>query len=347
MALWTDIVEPAELTGYARAALADYEQARGTLARFLPNREVADVVVRFVMGQTGLIETAQFRAFDAEPEVGKTPSGKRVTLELPALGQELPVTEYLQLRQRNASDDAIRAQLFDYTARAARAVSETIERLRGIVLNTGKATINPTNFGGAFQSDDDFGRSAGHSVTAAAVWSTDTTDILGDIQSWSDTYLTDNGVLPGAFLTSTRVVRNMAKSKQFATALVSGSSRPASLADVNATLAGNDLPQIVTYDRRVSVGGTSTKVIPDDRFMLLPAPVETDDFEGTELGATFWGQTLTSMDPSYSIEDVDQPGVVVGAYRNEKPPMIAQIISDAIGMPVLANADLSFVADVL
>jgi len=347
MALWTDIVEPAELTGYARAALADYEASRGTLARYLPNREVADIAVRFVQGQTGLVETANFRAYDAEPEVGKTPSGKRVTLELPALGQELPVTEYVQLRQRNASDDAIRAQLFNYTGRAARAVSETIERLRGIVLNTGKATINPANFGGAFQSDDDFGRSAGHTVAAAALWSVDTTDILGDIQAWSDTYLTDNGVLPGSFLTSTRVVRAMAKNKQFATALVSGSSRPATLADVNAILGGNGLPELVTYDRRVSVGGTSTKVIPDDRFALLPAPVETDDWEGTELGATFWGQTLTSMDERYAIEDVDQPGIVVGAYRNEKPPMIAQIISDAIGMPVLANADLSLVADVL
>ena len=50
MPLWTDIIDPAELTGYARASLADYEATRGTLAQYLPNREVADVVVRFVQG---------------------------------------------------------------------------------------------------------------------------------------------------------------------------------------------------------------------------------------------------------------------------------------------------------
>lgn len=347
MALWTDIVEPAELTGYARASLADFEQRRGTLARYLPYREVADIVARFVVGSTGLIDTAKFRAFDAEPETGRAPSGRRVTLELPALGQELPVTEYQQLRQRNASDDAIRNELFNYTARAARAVAETLELLRGVVLNTGRATINPSSFGGSFQADDDFGRSAGNSVTAAAAWSGDSVDILGDIQSYSDAFLAINGELPGSYLTSTRIVRAMAKNKQFATALVSGSSRPATLADLNATLAGNDLPQIVTYDRQVSVDGVKKRVIPDDRFLLLPAPVETDDWEGTQLGATYIGQTLTSMDADYGIADVEQPGVVVGAYRNEKPPLIAQIISDAIGMPVLANADLSFVADVL
>ena len=60
MPLWTDIIDPAELTGYARASLADYEATRGTLAQYLPNREVADVVVRFVQGSTGLVEAAQF-----------------------------------------------------------------------------------------------------------------------------------------------------------------------------------------------------------------------------------------------------------------------------------------------
>jgi hypothetical protein len=81
--------------------------------------------------------------------------------------------------------------------------------------------------------------------------------------------------------------------------------------------------------------------------MLLPAPVDTNDWQGTELGATFWGQTLTSTDPDFGLEDADQPGLVAGVYRGEKPPMIAEVISDAIAMPVLANADLSFVATVL
>ena len=43
MALWTDVVEPAELTGYARQTLEDYEAQKGSLARWLPNRTVADI----------------------------------------------------------------------------------------------------------------------------------------------------------------------------------------------------------------------------------------------------------------------------------------------------------------
>ena len=84
MTLWTDVIDPATLTGYARASLADYEANKGTLAQFLPNRDVADIVVRFVAGSTGLVNVADFRSFDAEPTIGKAPGGKRVTLELPA-----------------------------------------------------------------------------------------------------------------------------------------------------------------------------------------------------------------------------------------------------------------------
>jgi len=103
----------------------------------------------------------------------------------------------------------------------------------------------------------------------------------------------------------------------------------------------------VLYDRRVSVGGTATKALPDDRVLLLPAPVAVDDWQGTQLGATFWGRTLSSTEPGWGIAEADQPGVVAGVYRDEKPPMGIEVISDAIGLPVLANADLSLSAKVL
>lgn len=346
MALWTDIIDPADLTAYARRSLAEYEASRGTLARWLPNREVADIVVRFVAGSTGLVDVANFRAFDAEPEIGKGPGGKRVTLELPAIGQNIPVSEYNQLRLRgeNAADDAALLAITRTTDLVARAVSDAIERLRGIVIQTGRATV--TQNGYTFM-DDDFGRSAGHTVTAGALWSVAGTDALGQLTTWYDTYLAANGEEPGAIVTSTRVVRAMGALTQFATVLAGGGNRPATVADVQATVQAAGLPPIYTYDRRVSVGGVSTKVLSDDRVFLLPTPVDPNGADSTQLGATFWGQTLTSTDPDWGIAPGEQPGLVVGTYRGEKPPMIAEVISDAVALPVLANADLSFAADVL
>ena len=65
MALWTDIITPAELTGYIREDLSAVEQRRGSLARFLPNRVVPDIVVRFIAGQAGLVPEAEFHLVHA------------------------------------------------------------------------------------------------------------------------------------------------------------------------------------------------------------------------------------------------------------------------------------------
>lgn len=344
MALWTDIIDPADLTGYARASLADYEARRGTLARWLPNRDVADISVRFLKGATGLVDIADFRAYDAEPTIGKGPSGQRITLELPAIGQNIPVSEYNQLRSRgsgsSASDESILNYIQNTTDVVVRAVADAIERLRGTVLQTGRATV-------AGFMDDDFGRAAGHTVTAGTAWSNPAADALTDLQTWVDTYRDANGEEPGALVMSTRVLRAMSTLTQFKTQLLNSASRPATQRDVEDYIAAAGLPPIYVYDRRVSVAGASTKVVADDRLMLLPAPVETGDWQGTQLGATFWGQTLTSTELDWAIPDAEQPGLVAGVYRNEKPPMIAEVISDAIALPVLANANLSFTADVL
>lgn len=343
MALWTDIIDPATLTGYARASLADYEAKRGTLARWLPNRVVPSIDVRFTAGSFGLVDVADFRAYDAEPTIGKAPSGKRITLELPALGQNIPVSEYNQLRANGAqpSEETVLGTIERTTDTVVRAVADSLERLRGTVLTTGRATV-------AGFMDDDFGRASGNTVTAATPWSTATADALGDLTTWSDAYRDTNGDAPGAIVMSTRVLRAMAALNQMRTQLASGSTRPATTQDVQDTVAANGLPPIYLYDRRVSVAGTATKVVPDDRVLLLPEPVaDVNDWQGTQLGATYWGRTLSSMESDWDIPEADQPGLVTGVYRGEKPPMIAEVISDAIGMPVLANANLSFAADVL
>lgn len=346
MALWTDIITPQELTGYARAALSDYEASRGTLAQWLPNREVSDIVVRFLAGAAGLVDVADFRAYDAEPTIGSLPPRKRTTIELPAVGRNIPVTEYNQLRARNSapSDEAVRETILNATYVAARAVADAVERVRGTVLSTGIATI--ANEGG-FTMADSFGRSASNDVAAGVLWSTTTADGIGNLTTWTDTYRDANGEPAGCILMSTRVLRAFARLDQNKIQLLNSASRPATTADALGVISGASLPPIIVYDRNVQVGGAKVKVLPDNKLFLLPAPSATTDWQNTELGATYWGQTLTSTIPEYTLADTDMPGLVVGAYRGEKPPMLAEVISDAIALPTLANADLSFAATVL
>jgi hypothetical protein len=345
MALWTDIIDPATLSGYARASIADYESRKGTLARWLPNRELNDIVARFVQGGTGLIDIARFRAYDAEPEIGRRPQGKRVTIELPALSVNIPVSEYEQLRLRSGtpSDGAALVTIQNTTDAVVRAIADAIERLRGIVLATGKATIDQGNF----TSDDDFGRPASHQLTAGSLWTTGSVSRLDYLTTICDVYRDTTGEDPGALLMSQRVARALAQGDEFQTQLINGSSRQPTAQQVRDTVTGAGLPDIYQYDRRVSVDGVMVRALRDDTILVLPAPVDPNDWQGTDLGATFWGRTLTSTDPDWNIADTEQPGIVTGVWRNDKPPMGLEVLSDAIALPVLANADRSLAAKVL
>lgn len=342
MGLWTDVIDPATLTGYARASLDQLEDASApfSLAQWLPRRQVSDVVVRFVAGSAGFLpDEAKFRAWDTGPEPGKGVPSKRVTLELPALGREEIVPEYDQLRIRNAGTGTVEDAILRATRNNVRAVFNTMERLRATVLSTGRATVSQDNF----HMDDDFGRTPDHDVQAATSWSDPAADRLQDLQDWSDTYELTNGVEPGALLMNRRVWRILQSGNQFQTQLINGGARRPTDQEVRNMISAAGLPDIYVYNRRTAAG----YVLPDDgTILMLPAPTSPSD-EEYELGGTFWGQTLTSADPEYSLADTEQPGLVVGTYRNDKPPLIAQVISDAIGMPVLANANLSLRAKVV
>lgn len=339
MALWTDLITPAAATGYIRTALADLEVNRKSLARWLPNVFASDITVRFVKGQNGLVAEASFRAFDAEPEIAGGLAGRRVTIELPALSQKRVISEYDQLRAKNASEAVLRNSVLKELDNVAKAIADRIERMRGTVIETGKATSTQANF----SFDDDFGRSATHTVTAPALWSLPASDRLTQINGWLEVYRTSNdGQDPGVMLMSNKAFTALASGDQFRTVLVGGATRPARLGEMSDILVGANIPPIEIYDRRTSAG----RVISDNKVIFLPAAGDPNG-DNSALGATYWGQTLTSQEASYGLADVDQPGVVAGVTKSDTIPHIAAIESDAIALPVLGNANLSFVATVL
>lgn len=337
MNVWTDIITPAELTGYIRESQAAYEVRRGSLAAFLPNRTVSDIVARFVQGETGLVPEAQFRAFDAAPELGGRKGRKRVTVDLPAIGQNIPVSEYVQLRSRNASDDEIRNEILSTADQVVQAVSDRIERQRGTVLATGKATIDQDNY----VSEDDFGRDPALTLTANTLWTEGTEGRMEQLEGWTDLYESKANVLPGVILASRRAARLLRAGDDFRVNTIGAQGQPS--ADmVNAMLGDNEIPPVMVYERKTFSG----RVLPENVVLFLPAPVETNDWQGTQLGSTVWGRTLTAQEPEFDIVAAEQPGIVAGVYRHPQPPMTAEVVSDAIGLPVLANANLSMAVKV-
>lgn len=340
MYLIDNYITPQELTGYARAALENMPDNQGRLEPFLPNRTVNDLQYRFTRGGGGLTEAATFRSYDAESGIAGRPGLTRVTGELPPISRKIRLGEYDRLRLRANGNDAIVQGIFDDADRMVAAVEARIEKARGDALYGGKITLNENGLIATI----DFGRAGGHSTAAGVAWtSASTAHPVKDLLSWVDTYVaSNNGYRPGAILMGRKVLATMGLTDEVRALLSVGATVPSivSQAQVSNMLAAFGLPPITLYDRSVNIGGSTTRVIPENAVILLPAVGDTTQ----PLGGTLWGVTAESLEPGYNLSG-DEPGIVAGSYREDDPVSIWTKAA-AISLPVLANPDLSFRATV-
>lgn len=347
--MWTDLIEPVELTGYARAALEDYErQINGSLSRWLPNQTIPDIVARFEVGGTGLQPVAEFIGYDTETPLGSLPGAQRVTIELPKLGQKRHVSEYEQLRARgNLTNVVLRPTIERHTESLVFALSDRMEYERGYALENASLLIDDET---GFRQTGDWGRAAEHEVDATDgggdYWDQTTADVVENLITWKEQYIATNGFAPGAILTSTRVFTTMMRHPEFGvlTSSLAGAPQIVTAARVNEIMQSFDLPPITVYDRQVNFKGTVTKVLSPEYMFFLPSPGGT--VGGVNLGATYWGTTLEASEPEYNIGDLDRPGIVVGTYRT-RDPIAVWVHAAAIGLAVLGDANLSLRAQVL
>ncbi|OCH80304.1 major capsid protein [Gordonia sp. UCD-TK1] len=340
--LYTETITPQELTGFARAAQEDVEASQGTLARWLPNTAVNDVVVRTVVGKSGQGSLAQYRSFDAETPIGAGGTAERKIFELLPLGLKERIGEYDQIRARGGDGAAMALGGIEAaTVRTVRAISDRLEVARGQALETAALSISEN---GLVQTPS-FGRPGGNTVTAAVLWDASSgTKILEDLLAWVVAYEDANdGVSPGALVLSRKILNVMLRDAgiRALVATAAGTPQIVSVDVLNSALSAHGLPPIFVYDRKVK----GTRVTSDKKVFLLPDAVDPNSGSNI-LGATFYGPTLEAGEPEYGIGASEQPGIVVGAYKT-KDPIGLWVHSNAIALPVLVNPVASMVATVL
>lgn len=335
-----DLIDPEDLTGWGREALADFERNQFTLSRYFPAQQTSDIVVSFGTGGGGLARTAKFRAYDTEPPVGQRETVERKTTEIPTIAEKLFLSEYQRYRLMNNTDEAVQA-VYDDTTTLMRSIAARLEVARGRALVDGALTFNEN---GLINLNMDFGRDAGHSVSTGTTWAAHASaDPLADLVSWMDTYIDTNGFAPGSILTSSTVLSHLLQNDALLGQMyVMGSPTVPSrltLEGLATHLAGYGVPPIVTNDAKVSVDGSATRVIDEDKLIFLPPD------EGAA-GATVWGTTLEAQE-ALNLTGSEQPGVVAFLEKTTQTPIQYWTAAAARAVPVLGNPDLTFVADVI
>ncbi len=342
-----DYILPTILTGFVREVPSPYALV---LNQVLPDRNINDIEAA-IDQVTRTNRAAHFRAWDAETEVGVRDSFQRTKVKLPPLGIKTPIGEQERLmleRIRTGGDnrDAYVEAIYDDATNNTKTIYNRMELARGDVLVDGKFTLTGE---GGLTLEANFGLDSSHIVSAGVAWSDhDDSHILQDLKTWVDLYIDENGEPPGKILTSNTVVNNMLLNDDIRDLFnrgnsLSGGPNLLTPQQLNQVLQAYDYPPIQQYNTKIEVDGTNQRIIPDDKFIFLPADPES-------LGFTAWGITVEALElasgqnPGLLFDEL--PGLV-GVVMKEGDPVRTWTKVGAVGMPLLTNPRKLIVADVL
>lgn len=341
MALILDLADPQELQGYVRGIQLEEERNRFVLQSYLPNDNIDEIEWRVTTGELNQADAALVRAWDTESPIGSRQGIRRLMGELPPISKKMRIGEEERLRKRalDRGDNRVLVDaIYNDAANLTRAVLARVEMFRGELLQTGRLVINENGV----QQTVDFGRKAGHTVTAATRWDA-AGDPVADIRSWVQTYIDANGVAPEFILTSTQVISTLMLNQKVRDLVNAGSGAPGlvTLQTIQQVLQAFGLPPVVPYDVNVRVNGVSTKVMDPKKITLMPPA-------GEPLGKTFFGTTAEAiaLTEAQAIGGADAPGMVATVHSQDDPVSTWTKVG-AIALPTLVNPDLTFTATVL
>ena len=331
LVLSTEYIDPAELTGYVRSALADLPQNAFGLSAYLPDVTTDDIDFRASVGGGGLSRAASFRAYDAESPISGRTGISRISGELPPISEKRRLGEYDRLKMRKL-DEGIKNAILNDAVDLAKAIKARLEIARGEALNLGKVTLSENGL--ALEAD--FGRKATHTQTAVTRWDQAGSDPIADLLAWSAVYRATNGVRPAEALVSNQLISVLMRNSAIrGYVLPAGSTQNIVTVDaLNALLASFQLPKFTVYEAQIQDENGDAKDILDPKRVLFLPPA------GQKIGETLWGVTAEALDENYGIDSIEAPGIVVGSY-SDNDPVSQWTKASAIALPVVPNANLT------
>ena len=341
--------DAATLTAVARGA-ADAVESADPLTPFLPSVESVTLDFDLDADVLALPRAASFRSFDATAPYGKEKSIGSRKGSLPASSIALRLNEYQQLRMRQASNDAIGAALERKALLNGQSLAIRAIFARGDLIANGSVTLAQEN---GITTVIDFGRPGGNTVTAGTPWSTITSTPLTDILTWLAYYNTLNGGPTNTVITSTNVLNALAVNTSMIAA-ARGSNGGSGLTriapgEVLAVLAAYGLTNVITYDKQYEdITGTTRRVIPFDRFILVPSSDSGFVGDAGPVGQTLWGVPAEAFEDTYGISADDQAGIFAAAFKAPNPERL-EVLNSSIFLPVGSTAGVkgTMSADVL
>lgn len=336
-------VTPDALTTFVREVPTP---ATYVLNQLLPDRTVNSNQVD-ITEVTRKNRAAKFRAFDGRIHRSERDAYQTSVVKLPPLSSMNGIGELERLklefaRNGGGNNAAIIDAIYNDAENLVGEVHTRMELARGDVLTDGKFTLSGEN---GLYIEADYGLPVEHQVSPATVWSNPAATIIADITAWVDVYVATNGHRPGGMVLSNKTLGYMLRNGEIRSlaASLGGTPQIVSRGTLDQVLSTFSLPPVMfTYDTQVDVDDVATRVLAEDRVLLVPP-------NPSDLGYTAWGISATALElvnaAGVDFSFSDAPGIV-GVVIKSGPPFKEDTFVDAVGMPVLTAPKKLLVADV-
>jgi hypothetical protein len=293
--------------------------------------------------------TAAYRSFDGLIHVSSRDAGSGKYVELIPFSDSLNQGEYERIareivRLGGTNRQAQVNAAYNDAERLKGTMDNRIELAWGDVLSDGKLTINE----GGFNGEADYGVPANQvTAPAGALWTeanAATAVPLTDLDTWQEIRIANGNNIATRMLTSRVRLGALRRNKQIIDAVFGATAgrTAVSIDELNTLLSSENLPTVITYDSTLNVEGSVTRVLPQDKVLLLPEDIGS-------LGFMAFGMTATALElvgsGNVDMSFGDAQGIV-GVVEKVGPPYREFTFVDAVGMPILSNAGLLTIADV-
>lgn len=319
-----------------------------------PARQTSELTVDLIREGSRLPVMAQVAELGTEIQFGAREgmTGDRVTIPKIQRGramEEKLVRTMLMGGLRSAEVEEIRRTQLDDAAYAVDAIKARKEWLAMQAIS--KGAVQYAEDGVQFAVDFGYTSEQKPVLSGTDLWSdTAASNPLTDIQGWVETQA-DKGIILSRALASRRVISYLLQNLSLRKAYFgdpSGSANPPQLnqAQLNSLFETLGLPQVVAYDTQArvenraltngKVGFSNVRMMPQDRFVLLPAG---------ELGNFLWAQTTEELVAGIEGE-TNSNGIFV--FRDiEKNPIVVKTMGVNLAFPAFGLNDAVVAATVI
>lgn len=326
--------------------LIDYTKTRAQEAYMgeylFPEEKKEALEIDMVKGASNLPVSAKVHAFDTEAEIGSREGAEVFSQDMALIKKKIKIPEKtiiaLESPRNNKEEEDMIKNIFRDVDNLVASVKTRVECMRMEALSTGKIQINENGV----KASIDYGMPAEH--RAAKTWLSGTPKILEDMEEMVEKIVDDTGFTPVRVLTSKKNLSAILRDERIRSAVYGvNSAKLLTVAELNAFLVQQKLPQIAIYDKKYRIqdakGKYATKrFLPEDAFIMMP--------EG-KMGDTFYGVTAEELElrrkTDIDVSDVDK---IIVCHYSTIDPVAKWIKAVATALPSFPYADQVFVATI-